>query len=1123
MSDFEPVQIDFIYGGNTETEGKKIGQSLGTIADASKKAQADVTKAAAAQATVIKQIEADIKGLESRLSKAAPGNAKMMLTQELNAAKRALDEEKAALNEVNASIEQTAQKHTRLRTQVMEAKEALARLEMQGKRNTPEYNAMAAELGRLNDQMGDTAAQARILADDQKGFRAVASGVSGMAGALSAATGAAALFGAENEELTRIQTRLQAVMAISIGIQQVSETLNKDSYFSVVLLTKAKNMWAAANLKVATTLGITAAASKALMMTGIGVLIVGVVALVSWFDKYNKKLEETNKAEKEKAEFQAELKKQIADGYAKEQASISAMRSSLNSENVSRNSKLEIIKKLKEQIPGYTAELDNEGNVIRENKKAIDEYMKSLEKSLRLRAAEKEMEAIYAKRFELEKLVVPDEQPGGKFAVKSSTMTPEQKFKKQISDGAKAGIAELDAQLQKVKQRIESGGLFDAGKGASVKETVAKEVYDAEAAITDLILNIRAKRVKLEIDQQTDSLQKRLNAIRLERDEEIRAIDGKEKDIVDAYNKNKKGEKGFVAKTSLSQIDPQLAEQLAKEKSRISNTYQQKEVTETEKYQQEISDIVFKYADERTQIAYNYNKDIAEARKRGLNAWADEMEAEKQARISSVSKSLIEESELYKVAADDKLQISEEMTRRLIADIQRRVDAEVAAGKMTVDDANKIMAEVRKARNQLNTDGQNPFANLRNAISNNTTAGNAYKQALSDPTKTTAELAKLESEAKKAASSVAATSAAALQGVQAILQETFGALDQLGLLTEEEKKDADNIIGMVGGAANIAMGIATGNPMAIIQGSIQLLTNAFQYFDFKAKEIAKRQKEAKQNLDDLTRAYEKLQRAVDKALGTDIYSAQRAQIANLQKQIAEYYTLIEQERKKKKKKQDEEQIKEWQDEIEKLKAQTGDITSAIAESLAQTNVKDLASQLSDALVSAFQSGEKAAMAMGNVVNDVIKNAVINALKLKILDKMLAPAIDQFAADVESGGELTGSEADKFRNTVTAAGEAYFKALNEANTALGGIFTNSSTAAGIKGDVAKMTEETGSALVGQITAMRLNIVAMLANNKDGIDIMARQLAALEEIRTNTRRLDRIDETLYYIKLNGVKVQ
>ena len=170
----EPVEIDFIYGGNTQTEGAKIEQSMDNITAASKKAQADVTKAAAVQAGIIKQIEADIKSLENQLTKAAPGSAKMEITQELGYAKRALEEEKAALNDVNASIELTGQKHTKLRTQVMEAKQALSELEMQGKRGTPEYAAAAAELGRLNDQMGDTASQAAILADDEKGFRAVA-------------------------------------------------------------------------------------------------------------------------------------------------------------------------------------------------------------------------------------------------------------------------------------------------------------------------------------------------------------------------------------------------------------------------------------------------------------------------------------------------------------------------------------------------------------------------------------------------------------------------------------------------------------------------------------------------------------------------------------------------------------------------------------------------------------------------------------------------------------------------------------------------------------------------------------------------------------------------------------
>ena len=69
----------------------------------------------------------------------------------------------------------------------------------------------------------------------------------------------------------------------------------------------------------------------------------------------------------------------------------------------------------------------------------------------------------------------------------------------------------------------------------------------------------------------------------------------------------------------------------------------------------------------------------------------------------------------------------------------------------------------------------------------------------------------------------------------------------------------------------------------------------------------------------------------------------------------------------------------------------------------------------------------------------------------------------------------------------------------------------------------MTEETGSALTGQIVAMRLNVVALLNNSKSSLDKIGAVLTTLEGIKTNTDRLNRIDETLYYMKQNGIKVQ
>ena len=82
------------------------------------------------------------------------------------------------------------------------------------------------------------------------------SDVSGLAGLFTTATGALSLFASENENLARIQTRVQSVMAITMGLQQVFNTLNKDSAFRLVTVVKMKNLLTAANTRLAVALGI---------------------------------------------------------------------------------------------------------------------------------------------------------------------------------------------------------------------------------------------------------------------------------------------------------------------------------------------------------------------------------------------------------------------------------------------------------------------------------------------------------------------------------------------------------------------------------------------------------------------------------------------------------------------------------------------------------------------------------------------------------------------------------------------------------------------------------------------------------------------------------------------------
>lgn len=136
-----------------------------------------------------------------------------------------------------------AGKHENLRTKIRELKLELVELEAAGERNTAKYREIQEEVGRLTDAWGDATAQASILAHDQRGMQGVISGLSGVSGVMSAAQGAVALFAGENENLQKIMLRVQSLMSITMGLQQLQAALDKDSAFRLVTLNGLKQLW----------------------------------------------------------------------------------------------------------------------------------------------------------------------------------------------------------------------------------------------------------------------------------------------------------------------------------------------------------------------------------------------------------------------------------------------------------------------------------------------------------------------------------------------------------------------------------------------------------------------------------------------------------------------------------------------------------------------------------------------------------------------------------------------------------------------------------------------------------------------------------------------------------------
>lgn len=221
------------------------------------------------------------------------------LLQEVANTADALQKEEQTLNENKAKVEQNAKAKGMLRAQVMNLKNSLAEMEQAGKRDTDEYRAMQAELGRLADAMADANTQAKIMSDDYQNMNTVLEVMGGISGAFSAAQGAVGLFAGENENLQKIMVKVQSLMAITIGLQQVAKTLNKDSYTQLVLVRKAKELLTVAETKFATALGISNVAAKALMATltlGLSVAITAAIALISKFISKNR---EAKKAQEE--------------------------------------------------------------------------------------------------------------------------------------------------------------------------------------------------------------------------------------------------------------------------------------------------------------------------------------------------------------------------------------------------------------------------------------------------------------------------------------------------------------------------------------------------------------------------------------------------------------------------------------------------------------------------------------------------------------------------------------------------------------------------------------------------------------------------------------------------------
>lgn len=304
------------------------------------------------QKDVIASLEGEVKRLNAEIDKLAPGNAQLELKQQAAQVAAELKAEKDALVMLEAEVKKTEQSHVSFRTQLRNAREELIRMEQAGLRGTDAYQQLQNKLGTLKDAMDDVQAQANVLANDERGFQGVVSMVSGLTGAFSAAQGAVGLFAGENENLQKIMLKVQSLMAITIGLQQVAEMLNKDSYFSIVILTKAKELLTVAELKFATAMGISTAAARVLMATLTLGLSVAITAIIVALSKLSSKTAEAKKQ-------QEEFNKAVAESAAEPVAALQRLSTAWNALGNNLQAKQRFVEENKKEFDKLGLSINN--------------------------------------------------------------------------------------------------------------------------------------------------------------------------------------------------------------------------------------------------------------------------------------------------------------------------------------------------------------------------------------------------------------------------------------------------------------------------------------------------------------------------------------------------------------------------------------------------------------------------------------------------------------------------------------------------------------------------------------------------------------------------------------------
>lgn len=230
-----------------------------------------------------------------------------------------------------------------------------------------------------------------------------------------------------------------------------------------------------------------------------------------------------------------------------------------------------------------------------------------------------------------------------------------------------------------------------------------------------------------------------------------------------------------------------------------------------------------------------------------------------------------------------------------------------------------------------------------------------------------------------------------------------------------------------------------------------------------------------------------------------------------------------------KKKTDKDKLADYDQQIEEMERSIKNAAKNFLKELYGVDMKSWASQLTDAVVSAWEKGEDAIDAYKKKAKEMVKDLTKNIISQKIMEQALQKPLDFLTQQIAEKGRLDEYDVTQLASDLYSAGEnsvANITAVLEELKRRGWDFSesgSSSTTNTIKG----VTEETADLLAAYLNAIRLDVsvnrenIKAIATNVSLLPAMSEiqksQLAAMNQLVTLAQvRNDRIDEIVTWTR-------